>query len=340
MRSSQSDRYTLIGSNGSPYSLKMRSVMRYRRLPFDWVLRTDRNMALLAGMKPALVPVLVLPEDGSLHLDSTPIIAMLEERHPDARSIIPENPAHGFLAHLIEDMADEWCTKMMFHYRWAYEADIHYASHWIADDFFPDLVGDQRHAAARKFADRQISRMPLVGCTKHNAPVIEAGYHHILKLLESHVGQHEFLFGTRPSLADFGIYGQFRVLATDPTPLAIMRAEAQRTESWLRQLDDASGIEGDWVKEDRLPEATRGLIKFAAEVYLPFLAANATAIAEEKDGFEIELLGRPYAQGTFGYQVKCLNMLKQRFAGLDTGAQARVSEYLEGTEAGGILSSN
>lgn len=337
MSSANAGRYTLIGSNGSPYSLKMRAVMRYRRLPFDWVLRTDRNMGLLADMKPALVPVLKLPEDDSLHLDSTPIIAMLEERHPKARSIVPQSPGQGFLAHLIEDMADEWCTKMMFHYRWAYDADIDYASHWIADDFFPDLTGEARHAAARKFAERQISRMPLVGCTAQNAPVIEAGYHRILSLLESHVGQHEFLFGTRPSLADFGLYGQFRVLATDPTPLAIMRAEAQRTESWLRQLDDASGIEGDWVADEKLPTATQGLVRFAAEVYLPFLAANATAIAEGKETFELTLLGQSYAQGTFGYQVKCLNMLKQRFAALEAEAQRQVSGYLEGTQAMEIL---
>ena len=47
----------------------------------------------------------------------------------------------AFLAHLIEDFADEWLTKAMFHYRWAYDADIQYASLWIADDFFPAQKG-------------------------------------------------------------------------------------------------------------------------------------------------------------------------------------------------------
>ncbi|MCF8466687.1 MAG: glutathione S-transferase family protein [Sneathiella sp.] len=325
MGTAPADRYTLIGGNASPYSQKMRAVMRYRRLPFDWILRTEENDHLLAGLRPVLVPVLKLPEDGSLHLDSTKLIYMLEDRHPGARSIIPDNPAHAFLAHLIEDMADEWVTKMMFHYRWAYAPDIHYASYWIADDRASGKTDEAREKFAKFFADRQIGRMPIVGCTPENAPVIEGGYHHILALLNAHVGQHKYLFGTRPSIADFGLYGQLRTLSVDPTPMSIMRRETQRTESWLRQLDDASGIEGEWLAGDDLKEATKSLIEYAATIYLPFLAANAAAIEKGEETFSLELDGQKYEQGVFGYQVKCLGELKARFKALPDDARKLVS---------------
>jgi len=306
--------------------------MRYRRLPFDWIPRTERNVGELAHIKPALIPVLQYPEDGSSHIDTTPVAYALEQRHPGQRSIVPDDPGHAFLSHLIEDMADEWLTKAMFHYRWAYDADIRYAGLWIADDFFPDRTGEDREAAARTFADRQINRMPLVGCTAENAPIIEASYHRILALLEGHVGMFQYLFGSRPALADFGLFGQLKTLATDPTPMAIMRAEAQRTESWVRQLDDASGIDGAWLDpQTPLPAATLGLLQLAGEVYLPFLNANAAAVARGDDSFAVNLMGRPYSQGTFGYQVKCLQALHDKLAALQGDALARTRSVLEET---------
>ena len=327
-----SDRYVVVGQNGSPYSMKLRAVMRYRRLPFDWVLRTERNMAEFAAVQPALMPMIRFPGEEHWRIDSTPIIDALEQRHPGQRSVIPDAPGRAFLAYLIEDFADEWLTKAMFHYRWAYDADIRYASLWIADDFFPDQKGDARAAAARRFAERQIERMPLVGCSPHNAPIIEATYTRSLDLLESHVGLHDHLFGSRLSIADFGLLGQLKTLATDPTPLAIMRERAQRTESWTRQLDDASGLEGEWYPDRvALPEATLGLLRLAAETYLPFLVANAAAIERGDEKVELSLLGQTYVQAPFGYQQKCLTALRQRFAALNAAGLDEIGPVLEET---------
>jgi glutathione S-transferase len=324
--------YRLIGANGSPYSNKVRAILRYRRLPYAWELRTQENRHEFADLRPQLVPLLIFPEDNSKHLDSTPLAYALEERHPGRRSIIPDDPGHAFLSHLIEDMADEWLTKAMFHYRWAYDADIDYASHWIADDGFPEAKGAKRDDVAATFAERQISRMALVGCTPLNAPIIEASYRHILALLEGHVGYFDYLFGSRPALADFGLFGQLRVLATDPTPLAVMRAEAQRTESWVRQLDDLSGLDGEWLAaEAPLPQATMGLLRHIGEIYLPFLRANNAAIAAGEESFELELFGQTYKQGSFGYQAKCLAELRRRLATLEGPVAERTRAILEET---------
>ena len=326
------DRYRLVGTNGSPYSVKLRAILRYRRIPFDWVLRTERNNAAVADVRPAVIPILQFPEDASLHADSTPLAYALESRHPGARSIVPADPGHAFLSHLIEDMADEWGTKIMFLYRWARPADIDYAATWIADDFFPDQKGKARDQLREGFSERQIGRMALVGCTKENAPVIEESYRRILDALAPHVGLHDHLFGSRPALADFGLYGQLKPLSEDPTGQAVMRERAQRVESWVRQLDDASGIEGEWQAPDApLPEATLGLLRLAGEVYLPFLAANAAAYERGEERFELELLGRAYAQAPFRYQAKCRAALIERVGMLAGAPLERTRAILEET---------
>ncbi|MBT6093679.1 MAG: glutathione S-transferase [Rhodospirillaceae bacterium] len=322
------NRYRLIGANGSPYSVKMRALMRYRRLPFDWVIRTASIREEIAHIRPALVPVLNYP-DGSYRNDSTALVHDLEQRHPGERSVMPPDPALAFLANLIEDMADEWLTKAMFHYRWHYAPDQDFAARWISNDSFSDLEFPARREMAATFKARQISRMALVGCTPENKPVIEQSYHAVLNALDARVDGQRYLFGSRPSIAEFGLFGQLRVLADDPTPMSVMRDTAGDLVDWVRFMDDASGVDGEWQSPDApLTPAVQDLLKLCANAYLPFLAANASALQAENEAFEVEIFGQPYRQAPFGYQLKCWNGLLDGFAKLEGPTRARAEAAL------------
>tara|TARA_R110000824_G_scaffold118960_18_gene272532 strand:+ start:62152 stop:63180 length:1029 start_codon:yes stop_codon:yes gene_type:complete len=324
--------YRIFGGLGSPYSMKVRAVMRYRRIPHVWVQLNDRNAYEIANVRPPVIPVLQFP-DGVMQTDSTPLILDLEKRHVNGRSVLPDDEVQQFLCCLLEDMADEWGTKMMFHYRWFLERDQKQMSRWLS---FDRLAGKGRasiaqHAAA--FSDRQVGRMALVGCTAANKPLIEETAKQVLALLEAHVTEEAYLFGSRPSLADFGWMGQFSQLAVDPTPNDLLRDIAPFTYRWLMQLDDASGVEGAWRDPD-LPvsDAVRGLLKMAGNVYFPFLAANAEAMERSEETFSFKALGHTYEQGTFKYQVKCLAALRARFAALSASAREKLDPLLR--EAG------
>lgn len=324
------DSYALIGANGSPYSVKMRALMRYRRLPFDWVLRTPAVREEISHLKPQLIPVLRLPGGGGHVMDSTVQAALLEERHPSERSVIPEEPGDAFLNHLIEDMADEWVTKMMFHYRWRDEADQLYCSRWIISDTRPDLDGEAFDAAAEAIRSRQVGRLALVGSTPQNAPVIEAGYMRLIRHLDATLARRPYLFGTRPSLADFALFGQLKTLADDPTPMRIMRGCAERLSHWVRRTDDLSGLEGEWSGSGAgSSAAVRGLLEMAGDTYLPFLAANAKALEEGAPEVQLTLCGQDYVQAPFSYQAKCFRRLRDLFAGLDGDARKRIEPELD-----------
>jgi glutathione S-transferase len=320
--------YTLYGALASPYSMKMRAILRYRRIPHIWSHGRIAQEMASAKVRAPVIPVLEYP-NGSFANDTTPLIYDLEDRH-DERSILPDDPGLAFIAHLIEDFADEWLTKAMFGYRWLEDVDQIQMSEWLAFDAFKGGGREQIHGFANTFRERQVGRMALVGCTRENFPLIEASTRRVLQALEDHVVNEHYLFGSRPSLGEFGIYGQISQLGVDPTAQAMMRAEYPSAYRWLLHVDDASGIEGEWESTDApLKPAVKTLLAEVGRVYAPFLLANAEAMENGQDSFRIEVDGLPYEQGTFKYQLKCLADLRQRYAALSGNTRKRIDPVLD-----------
>lgn len=315
--------YTLYGALGSPYSMKMRAVLRYRRLVHVWKDGSAAREAL-GQVRAPVIPVLRYP-DGHYDNDSTPLIYDLEARHAD-RAIVPPDPAQAFVAHLLEDFADEWLTKAMFGYRWLEEVDQVQMSRWLAFDNMKGGTLEQSQQFAEQFRARQVGRMALVGCTRENFPLIEASTRAVLAALEAHVVDRHCLFGTRPSMAEFGIFGQLSQLGTDPTPQAMMRADYPYTYRWLAHVDDMSGVEGEW--EPGFTPVVRELVRIAGEVYAPFLLANEAALEAGEERFRMTAMGLPYEQGTFRYQVRCLRELRTRHAALDQASRDSLAPLL------------
>jgi glutathione S-transferase len=257
----------------------------------------------------------------------------LEERYSE-RSILPPDPVHRFLAELIEDMADEWLTKAMFHYRWYYEPDQAFASWWIASDGLSadSVPRADREVFAREFGQHQIDRMGMVGCTDENKLVIEETYRRVLEALETRCGLEGYLFGTRPSLADFGLFGQLKTLGDDPTPRAEISRIAPTALHWIRQTDDLSGNDGKWLSADtELPEAVTALLLVCGMAYLPFLAANMRALKVGEPEVALTIFGKPYAQSPFRYQGKCYSRLRSLYGRLEGRDKLRADAFLEPT---------
>lgn len=321
--------YEIYGAIGSPYSMKVRAALRAKRLVHTWTGMTAADRMATAGkVKAPVIPYIKRP-DGSWTNDSTPFLLSIEG---EGRSLLPPDPAARFACLLLEDMADEWYMKAMFHYRWAYEADADSLSKWLMYDTLPNAGREHVEAAAAEIRSRQISRMALVGCTPETAPLIEASWQRQCRILETMaLGPTRFLFGDRVSLADLGFYGQAKVMTSDPTPMAWLRADVPYFYRWLDAADDASGIDGDWA--DTISPEVQALLAVAGDTYLPFLQANLEALAAGKDTFSLSIEGGTYEQAAFGYQAKCFAALKNEWAKLDADAQKRLTDWIGETAA-------
>jgi glutathione S-transferase len=336
----------LVGGFGSPYSRKMRAVLRFRRIPFTWILRGSPDDVGIPEVPVALIPVLVFPGESAraddAMIDSTFQIRRLEKMFP-ARSIIPPDPAIAFLDTLLEDYADEWLTKPMFHYRWKYAADIHKASHVLALDRNPLMSRDTLAKMSSYIAERQIERLRVVGSNDVTTPVIEASYRRILGLLDSHlVGGNRFLMGARPGAGDFGFFGQLSQLAHfDPTPAAIAAAENPRVVSWVSHLDDLSSLEVEdtpWPSREDAAASLRPFLTEVGRVYAPFLIANARALASGATEVRCEIDGLPWVQQPFPYQGKCLKWLREAREALSAADREYADAAVKSTGADAIFS--
>ena len=327
----ESGRYRVIGGPGSPYSLKMRAVLRYRRLPHDWVVppKFQDPDGELARAAKGMIPVMQLP-DGRYWADSTPMILQLEQRHPGSRSVLPDDSADRFLALLLEDMADEWLVFPMFDYRWADPVDQEFCARRQMAGWFGAMPGPQFDEVVERFRARQVGMLARAGDLSGNRPLWQDGYRRFLAAIELQVQHSRFLFGGRPSIADFGIYGQLSQMAIDPTPAAIMRGEAVRTYQWVQDLDDASGVEGEWRDPAEHPgPGVSALLDLAGSVYLPFLLANAKAIEAGQKKYDLVIAGKSYPNPTRSYKRRCLLWLKAALAAVEGEPRVRLKTILE-----------
>ena len=316
--------YRLYAHIGSPYSMKIRAILRYRRIPHIVLSRWGDISMAQKHVKVPVIPVLEYP-DGTFKNDSTPLLFDLEKQHA-GRSIIPEDEADAFLALIIEDMADELFTKCMYAYRWGFPDHTDYIAKMIAYDNLFTGGRDQIEKLAAGFEARQVGRNAVVGCTPENMPLILHVASRALDAMESMVLDQPFLFGTRPSLADFAIYGQMSQFLVDIAAQEPCRKRAPYTMRWVSQVDDLSGIEGDWQRHGA---AVGQLLDLIGSVYFPFLQANAQAFESGAEQFSIEVDGMTYAQGPFKYQVKCLAELRKAYGALSDEAKTEVDTILE-----------
>ncbi|MGH7819150.1 MAG: glutathione S-transferase family protein [Candidatus Binatia bacterium] len=305
--------HRIFGNELSPYSVKVRSYFRYKKIPHEWIVRSSANEEEFRKYaKLPLIPLVVTPEGQGLQ-DSTPILERFESLQPEP-SIQPGDPVAGFVSAMIEEYADEWGNKPMFHYRWFYEPDQSSAAERLARSMMPGLDEASLEGAKEMVKGRMIPRLRLVGSSPETKDPIEGSYRRQLTILERHLKGRSYLFGGRPALADIGLYAQLYQCSTDPTPGKMLRETAPGVLGWITRMLDPTK-EGEFEPWERLRPTLLPLLRDeVAGVFFPWSTANARALAGGEKEFSLMIDGRAFSQETQKYHAKSLAALRERYA--------------------------
>jgi hypothetical protein len=234
-----------------------------------------------------------------------------------------------FVSTLIEEFADEWGNKWMFHYRWAREVDQDSASDRIAKAMAPDLSEEQQAGISAQTKGRMVTRGGFVGSNEDTAPQIEASFARGIERLDDHLSTRRYLFGDRPAFGDFGLWGQLYNAWTDPTAGQMIRESAPNLSPWIeRMLDPTSGGKFEpWSSLE--PTLAPFLKEQVGDLFLPWSKANAEAIAAGKDEFSVEIASGTWHQKPQKYHARSLAALRSRYA--ESGSNAALDALLEST---------
>ncbi len=270
---------TLYGSEMSYFSGKARAYLRWKGVEFVEITPTPDIMKrdLLPVIGWPVIPVLKLA-DGKMVQDSADIISHIEAEHP-APSVMPAGPVQSFVSCLLQLYADEWLTLPAMHYRWTHNLD------WVYSEFgknaLPDGNPEEQLVAGQKVGQRFRNFLPLLGITDVTAPGIEASYEALLREMSAHFEQHAYLFGARPSFADFALIGplyahQYR----DPYSGALMKRLAPSVANWVERVVAGEQGDGGLLGGDEIPETLLAILRRQMREQLPVLAASNAILAD------------------------------------------------------------
>ena len=317
-----SEQYLIYGAELSPYSVKIRAYFMYKKIPHKWIIRDQKsNVEYKNFAKLPIVPLVVTPEKTGLQ-DSTPIIKLLEHEYQN-NSVSPPETHTAFVARILEEYADEWLNKAMFHYRWRYKDDQMSASERFVALMIPawaNKIPLLNRVLKRKFAatirKRMISRLWVVGSNKNTETQIEQSLNVFLNLSEKHFQDRPYFFGFRPSIADFGIWGQVYNMWTDPTVNQIIESSYPETLKWIKRMLQPK-LEGEFESWESLEATLMPILKQElADVFMPWLEANNKALAKGEKELSVKIKGKDFTHSVGSpqkYHAKSFAMLLEEY---------------------------
>jgi hypothetical protein len=161
-----------------------------------------------------------------------------------------------------------------------------------------------------------ISRLWVVGSNKNTETQIEQSLNVFLNLSEKHFQDRPYFFGFRPSIADFGIWGQVYNMWTDPTVNQIIESSYPETLKWIKRMLHPK-LEGEFESWENLEATLMPILKQElADVFMPWLEANNKALAKGEKELSVKIKGKDFTHSVGSpqkYHAKSFAMLLEEY---------------------------
>lgn len=199
----------------SPFCMKVRAILDYKRLQYDRV-----NPLAVRGMlsRRGTGKAPAIDIDGEFVTDSTDIAHALDDRFPDP-PLLPSDAHERGLCHAIEEWADESLYFIGLYYRW-YEAE---GQRPVAGVFGSSFKG---RLAYRFYLARILRQLKGQGTLRKAPEHVARDLERNLDAVEALLAPGPYLLGDKPYLCDFAVWGQLKYLNRTPVGgTAIRRRE-------------------------------------------------------------------------------------------------------------------
>ena len=270
--------YRLYGAAISLYTGKARSYLRYRNIPF---VEESGSPEIFERVGFRMIPVLHTPDD-ELIQDTTVIIDHFEAKQTGP-SVYPEGPAQRLVALLFEVYGDEWLVIPAMHYRWAYNLDF------ILGEFgrtqIPDATAEEQIELGAKISAPFRGSLPILGISEDTVVGVESAYETVLRQLDEHFSEHQYLLGSRPSIGDYGLMGPlYAHNYRDPWSGDHMRRIAPNVARWVGSMNTPAPNSGSFLPNDEIPTTLLPVLKNLFLEAMPALMASLEANADWIEG--------------------------------------------------------
>jgi glutathione S-transferase len=286
--------YQLVGSEMSFFTRKLEAQLRFQRIPWRYLYKTEERKAELeARAGTHFIPLLITPDKWLIH-DTIAIGPMLSDRFQE-RSVVPDTPLQRACCYILEDAFNHWLGRVCVHSRWCYPDNVA----WVGPRFGANMVLDR--PISEPFSEAELEQLAGVGPMMYEgfgknvceyngvgadqSEAVQTDFRRLLDALATHFEHNDFLLGERPCLADFALAGASKAhFICDPTPISWLGKHRDMLFNYTDKFfGDWPGDVPNWASDDTVPESLGTVLDYLQATYFRFAPANIRAgIAGEK----------------------------------------------------------